>query len=910
MPSSSFFDTFAAIHRQAIPLESRLADPQHYYAHLHEQKEPERLVDHTELVAKYALKLINTHHLDAIVNGLITPLVGVKENPASTASGNFIKTLFWDAILFHDYGKVNENFQSERMNNRRFKRNPANKIGSRHSILSALIYIGDHFQRLFSGEFSREEQNLLGTLTLLFTSVILKHHASYLEEELNIAPEWVDSLFPYLGKFDIQMDSRILKAAIERFQLESDFRHLMDSLPAEATRFPLYALLRLCFSLLTASDYYATSNYTIGLEVNDFGTLTVEQKKRFHDQLQHTKSYNRTFFENEAHFKSLSWEKLYERSPENLNLLRQKLMAEALDTARHHTEGRVFYLEAPTGSGKTNLSLAIALEMLQRDDSLNKLFYVFPFTTLITQTARSIRETLQVSNAEMIQWHSRGGFHTKQEKQKENQDGQYGSEYLNYVDNLFINYPLVLMTHIKFFDILKGNGKEDTYILHRLANSVVIIDELQSYPPEQWDKITYFITNYAHYFNIRFILMSATLPKLDALDVPGKEHLSLSRSFISLVKDSANYFRNPNFSGRVRFDFSLLPDQISVEELADTVFEKCETYATEHQDKVKCIVEFIFKRRAGEFYNFIKERMERSGYDVQLLSGTILEPRRQEIISRMKGVNQKSNASQKILLITTQVVEAGVDIDMDIGFKDRSLIDSDEQLAGRVNRNARATIATVYLFRLDRAFTIYGKDLRYKLTRDTITEKEYRNILENKRFDLLYQRVCDYINSENANEYIRGINTYLEHFKYLHLAAIDRQFKLIAEQTLTVYVPLEISLQHFADADLAYLQDFGIAPQNEMISGADVWRAYTEIVTTQTDEFIRKRIDLKRIYGIMTQFMFSIHANSALVTELKRHADLEVFDKYKMLYLSHWEEVYDYRDGIREEQFSDPMVFI
>jgi len=910
MSLSSFFKTFAAIHKQAAPLESRLADHQRYYAHLHEQKEPELLADHTALVAAYALKLITAHHLDSIVDGLIKPLVNSKENNAAANTGNFIKTLFWNAVLFHDYGKVNENFQAERMNNTYFKRNPVNKIGSRHSVLSALIYIGEHFRRLFRGEFSPKDQNLLGTLTLLFTSVILKHHAPYLEEELNIPPELVDNLLPYLEKFGIQMDPQKLKAAIERFQIEPDFRRLMDSLPAEATRFPLYALLRLCFSLLTASDYYATSNYTIEMEVNDFGTLTVEQKERFQYQFRKTRYYNRLFFENEAYFKSLKVEELLVRSPENLNLLRQKLMAEVLDNASQHAEGRVFYLEAPTGSGKTNLSLAIALKMLQRDETLNKLFYVFPFTTLITQTARSIQETLQVSNAEMIQWHSRSGFHTKREKQQENKDGQYGAEYLNYVDNLFINYPLVLMTHIKFFDILKGNGKGDTYILHRLANSVVIIDELQSYPPEEWDKITYFLTNFANYFNIRFVLMSATLPKLDALNISGKNPLSLSSSFISLVKDSANYFRNPNFGGRVRFDFSLLPEQISVEELADTVYEKCEAYACEHQDRVKCIVEFILKQRAGEFNEFIRERMEKAGYEVMLLSGTILEPRRREIIEGIKAVDQQPDTSQKLLLLTTQVVEAGVDIDMDIGFKDRSLIDSDEQLAGRVNRNARATIATVYLFRLDRAFTIYGKDLRYKLTRNTITEKEYRNILENKRFDLLYQRVCDYINLENANEYIRGINTYLEHFKYLHLAPIDHQFKLIAEQTLTVYVPLEISVQHFADADLAYLQDFGIAPQNEMINGADVWRAYTDIVTAQTNEFIRKRIDLKRIYGIMAQFMFSIHANSHLVTELKRYSDVEVFDKYKMLYLSHWEEVYDYQDGIREEQFSEPMVLI
>ncbi|MBK6948879.1 MAG: hypothetical protein IPH16_13240 [Haliscomenobacter sp.] len=71
-----------------------------------------------------------------------------------------------------------------------------------------------------------------------------------------------------------------------------------------------------------------------------------------------------------------------------------------------------------------------------------------------------------------------------------------------------------------------------------------------------------------------------------------------------------------------------------------------------------------------------------------------------------------------MLLITTQVVEAGVDIDMDLGFKNVSLIDSDEQLAGRVNRNVGKENCEVYLFRLNDATILYGKDYRYHITKN------------------------------------------------------------------------------------------------------------------------------------------------------------------------------------------------
>ena len=72
------------------------------------------------------------------------------------------------------------------------------------------------------------------------------------------------------------------------------------------------------------------------------------------------------------------------------------------------------------------------------------------------------------------------------------------------------------------FDMLKTNRKEANYLLHRLANAVVVIDELQTYNPLLWDKMYYLIEHYARFFQVRFILMSATLPKIGKLRIPLK----------------------------------------------------------------------------------------------------------------------------------------------------------------------------------------------------------------------------------------------------------------------------------------------------------------------------------------------------------------------------------------------------
>ncbi len=902
--SSSYFKTFAEISNNTSDLLDRLPNAERYFAHLHDLKEPELLSAHVRLVGAYALKLVNAHNLDDPVNRLIRPLTKYEKISNSNDVGNFIKTLFWDAILFHDHGKINENFQHDRMQNSHFPKNINNKIGNRHSVLSAYIFIAEHLDQIAKTPvFTPNEKNFLSFIVYLLAGVILKHHASYYEHEINIPQDWWEALHLYLKKLNIHADSQIVQNGLKALQDEEYFFRLTDEFLKDISPFPLFALLRLCYSLLTASDYYATNEYVTGISVNDFGLLTINRKKELHTAFKHSKNYNAEFFRKQEYYRSLPWDSLNERNSRNLNKLRQKLMAEVLDTVKQHGNEYVFYLEAPTGSGKTNLSLAIALELMKSHNEISKIFYVFPFTTLITQTAQSIKETLMINNAQMIQLHSRSGFHSKFE---ESQDGQYGNQYLNYVDNLFVNYPITLMTHIKFFNILKSTGKENIYLFHRLANAVVIIDELQSYAPEEWDKIKFFISNYAYLFNTRFILMSATLPKLDALNIPGTNELQLVNRFASLLPNAKRYFQNPNFKGRVEFDFSLFDRDLTIDELADFVYRECEQYAIKNKNRVKGIIEFIFKKRAGEFYRLVNDRFASSGYQVFLLSGTILEPRRKEIIDYLKSVD-KDQGNAKVLLITTQVVEAGVDIDMDIGFKDRSLIDSDEQLAGRVNRNARPKPAKVYLFKLDKAYAIYGKDLRYKLTRDELSIEEYQNILINKRFDLLYQKVCDYINRENTNEFIRGIRYYSDHFKKLRFSKIDREFQLISEQSETIYIPIRISKRYFSKEHLLILDEFLNKSDDDEVDGHKVWEVYQNILENKELSFLKKRIDLKKIYGIMSLFMISVVANSKILNDLKRYADLEKYDKYKILYLSHWEEIYDYYAGINEEKLKDSL---
>lgn len=885
MRSFNSFDQIAG--DQKLP-DEWLTDHEHYWAHTYSGKNPEPLLDHIRLVNEYALRLVKAHDLDEVADKLIEDLL--EQSNCGREAGNYIKLLFLTAIVFHDYGKINPNFQAKRMENPHFKNDDSIKIGSQHSRLSAYLYLNQHISTIQSNtNFSDAEQVFLWVFTFLFANSIFLHHSGDYYHDVKLD----ETIIPSLRRFlDIMSKCANREDYIKAHEkLFSSF----DKLKALKNYFPVFALLKLNFSLLTAADYLATNEFMIALPITDFGLIDEKLKKSFQENFRCLKEHNRDVFERFDFYRNLPFSELQESNRANLNVLRQKLSVEVLATIRQNNSSRLFYLEAPTGAGKTNLSFALALELLE-DPKINKVFYVFPFTTLITQTFLSIKETLGLENSQLIQLHSKAGFHQKEEYK----DGVYGKEKLNFIDNLFIHYPVCLFTHIRLFDILKGNDKESNYILHRLSNSVVIIDELQSYSPRHWDKIIFFLSEYARFFNIRFVLMSATLPYIDELlskDSP------MRGKVVRLVENKNHYFLNPNFGKRVSFDFYLLENwkrptseearKQYLENLKNFLFEKSEERAVSYGNQVRVIIEFIKKKSAGEFFKLLCNDSQFKDYRKFLVSGEILEPRRREVINAIK-----SERFEKILLVTTQVVEAGVNIDMDLGFKDKSIADSDEQLAGRVNRNAGKSNCAVFLFDFDEKASVYGKDERYKLK---INAETYKSILEEKNFQQLYDLVKEKITERNDNLYLNeNLPEYLGHFNRFDFRKISQKFRLIEENSLSVFVPLPIPADHLAE-DEEVLKMFKVEPDNEgYISGAQVWERYEAIVQqsrNKQNDFVTSQILLKQVGGLMSKFVFSF-----FVEPSKPFHALSTFgeEKYGFFYLNRWkiDEIYSYEMGL------------
>lgn len=905
------------------PLHNRLVDASHYLGHTHPNHKPESLEKHIDLVNDHLSFLTDSNGLDAVIDRLIFEFLsdnGISENKAVYLE-NFLKAVFIRTIVFHDFGKVNPNFQGdeEKMNNPLFKSKLIKNyvLKSHHSKLGAYLYLVSHFKEIVTGSFSPSEQRLLLFFALCLSYSIIRHHAKEIlspnAANIQFRNDELEAMQFFLKEYRIDLPEKLAvlsKGIFDEKALEAKlFKPFKEKLIKG--NFSLYALARLNFSLLTAADYLATSEYMSGQVVKSLGLITDCIREKVIQAARSSKSYNSKAFELAG--SSYVVENPLERSGDNLNTLRLNMAIEVLRTIRQNLQQRLFYLEAPTGGGKTNLSMLAVAELLKAHTEINKVFYVFPFTTLITQTHQVIMETLGLSESEISLLHAKAGFQTNAE------DGDYGRKKLDYLNNLFVHYPFCLLTHIRFFDILKTNEKETNYLLHRLANSIVVIDELQSYPPRHWDKILYFIQQFAAPFNIQFVLMSATLPRIDKLKLP----LANRITFTDLLPNAKAYFTNPNFADRVKFRFDYRNQNMAMDELSQIVLEKSKEYTEKHrQEGVFTIVEFIFKKSATEFTHAIGDAF----FDnVFVLSGTILEPRRKEIINFLKN---KANRNKKVLLITTQVVEAGVDIDMDLGFKNISLIDSDEQLAGRVNRNLLKEPCEVYLFQINQPSQLYKQDERYQITRDELSKEDHEEILKTKDFERLYDLVLSKINKVNSIEAIQNFNSdYLPEVIALNYKTVHQKFKLIEQENLSVFVPLNLPKQVlskdgklediFKKSELDFLTSFGVQTDSDCISGADVWAVYKNILFNKAKEFTGQQIDKKTISGILSQFTFSIFASRTIKRKLEvsfgiPHTDdeneLRGFENY--VYLARHEACYDYHRGLLETKLDDPENFI
>lgn len=370
----------------------------------------------------------------------------------------------------------------------------------------------------------------------------------------------------------------------------------------------------------------------------------------------------------------------------SLNTLRERLMAKTesfrsapdtpvnrarayfLESCRTHgaeSDPGIYTLSLPTGAGKTISSMAWALEMAIRNHH-DRIIYVIPYTSIITQTAMVFREIFGKEN--ILEHHSE----VVVEQQGE---GDSGDEQMSRLKFLTENWdaPIILTTNVQFFESLFASKPAKCRKVHSIANSVIVMDEVQALPEGFLSPILSAIDTLSEAFHCSILCCSATQPVYDEdLNSPddGSDYYTPLDTRGDLVPREAKYFVPFD-----RVDYHLEPQTVTSQELADRL-------AAEHS--VLCVVNS--RKDAGQVYRALRDLPKVKADEVIHLSRSMCSAHLRRAIETIK---ERMREGKPTKVISTQLIEAGVDLDFPCVWRAHSGLGSIIQAGGRCNREGR-----------------------------------------------------------------------------------------------------------------------------------------------------------------------------------------------------------------------------
>ena len=812
-----------------IPIEDIIVKPELFYAHCDRGngKNPEILKEHVDRCYHYFEELWEHKNFKAVFENFQKELA-----PELSDEGiKLFYSLIVNVIIFHDCGKINPRFQSIKMKNTLKKLTAIDCLdGTKHSILSAAIYFDYFYEKIQESLLSKDEKNMIHVFMLVNAYVISRHHGNlsrfeeFLEEfqpnrqlaDIFSCMNQGDFTEVYHGPF-CKRDRHMMNMPRQNTRIYHSF------LEKQSSHAGLYTYIRFLFSVLVSCDYYATSEYDNGIQMSAFGTIENTEFVTQYEQSERVKQIRRFNPESCVDDKK------------DINILRNRMFYEAEQTLLENKDANVAFAEAPTGAGKSNLAMNCSLKLL--DKNINKIFYVYPFNTLVEQNYDTLEKiygktdifkSIAVINS-ITPIPLNGTRKFWENLDKEENEKFYQKALL---DRQFLNYPFILTTHVNLFQIMFGCEREAAISFYQLAGSVVVLDEIQSYKNVLWTEIMMFLQCYSRLLNMKIIIMSATLPKLDMLT-------GNHEKVVNLIKNPEKYFQDARFKKRVALSYELLyPDRKT---------EMKELYAHvlgQAQKGRKLLMEFITKTSAEKFYHMLTES-GREDLQIFCMTGDDNQIDRKRILREMDTADK----DKAVILVATQVVEAGIDIDMDIGYKDISKLDSEEQFIGRINRNFKRK-GVVYFFDMDNESGIYKEDYRVD-TAYTLRKDEMKQLLADKNFGKYYDYILKGIRKyRNDRKNENGIEAFVDNVKKLDFVWISQKMKLIDKNDdwkMSVYFAREITT------------DTG-----EIIDGKQVWERYRELLSDMTMNYAKKQILLSEVKSKMSYFIYQIKIDNSL----------------------------------------------
>ena len=616
--------------------------------------------------------------------------------------------------LFHDFGKATPYFQVYI----RSREKKADQY-TRHGFLSALV-----------GHFFIEKELHSDLLSYAAFQVIKNHHGNLeafdasddrdIKSKVKTArlqlekclesyyDELRDFYLPYIPQFDaiqdINMDRMVEIVEASDLLIEGCLGDDREK------RIELFFITNLLYSLLIDSDKKDAAR----LDTDYFTGSLKEPLNQVQPYIDRLKKDEPGKF----------------GSQKPINLLRDRFIQEITGNPGISPGQHFYTLTAPTGIGKTFGCLAFANKLIERLPGPGaRIIYCLPYTSIIDQNFAEFEKIIRFNQGtayEMRPTHYLLKHHHLDPHTVKNRVSREEYSYKDYQDDKLLveswESAMIVTTFVQFFHSIIGNKNRLLKKFHHIINSVVILDEVQNINPDYYRMLKDIFHILGTRFHTYFLLTTATQPEI--FDIEKSKPLSLVDS---------SFYTNHHLFNRVKLEIEKQPQT-----LGDFKQRFCREFTGEN-----CLIVLNTKGAAEEMYRFVQENKPQ--YRVMCLTTNLVPIHRKQKIEIIKKALEQN---QGIILVSTQLIEAGVDISFKYVYRDFGPLDSIIQVAGRCNRSSEygERGGTMTLVRLsdenhhDREFHTYiYKPIIAQLVEQTMHETSY----ESKDFLTLTQ---DYFN--------------------------------------------------------------------------------------------------------------------------------------------------------------------
>lgn len=576
------------------------------------------------------------------------------------------------AALFHDLGKINPYFQEK-------LKGVKPKGYSGHSYLSAyalFCFASGNAEKVIEWCGKSPE----GQLSLL--AMIARHHGDL--------PNFRDGIFKYEHFFN-----ELQGLLAEKLSLPiSDFlQGLLPHTKFEITTSPEFSERLFNAAILKAERVNNPLAFFFETQFG-FACLLEADKRDAGNNEEYKREKLKPYFQNNFGAKVDNKLNSYKAESE-LNRARTWMRQEAVVNLRAELatkDRRIFTLSAPTGAGKTMMLLALAKEILAHNPS-HGVIYALPFLSITEQVEAVCKEVLSdpdkfsetglKDEEAVLRIDSRAENPRIEKLQCELEKDQSKDNLADLLNENFsaetFDHPFIVTTFVQVFETLVSNRNATLLRLPNFSRAIFLLDEIQALPPRLYIFFVALLDEFCRQFNSYAIVSTATMPYLE---IQRKDHISNKPDCEKPEKLFANYIRPPELLSADCYKENVFDRyRINVEKHISTVEQLANKI--KGQD-ASCLIILNTIDDTKRLYDLLQE-VYSSDECVLLNTHFTLSDRREKLARCQQRLNDK----EKIILVSTQLIEAGVDIDFPELYRDWCPLPNLIQSAGRCNRNGK-----------------------------------------------------------------------------------------------------------------------------------------------------------------------------------------------------------------------------